>query len=81
MSDDAQVSGKNDFLLLGPMGSRNSFLSVYRTRIGHLITTGCFSGTIDEFESRLTKETCHNSYRIFVSAIREWIKQIPAMKN
>ena len=53
---DAQVSGAADFFLLGPIGSRRAFLTIHGDEnIGIRVSTGCFSGSVHEFESAVTK--------------------------
>jgi len=46
------VDSFRDYLLLGPIGSRSDYLTItFRPEVR--ITTGCFSGTIEEFEEEL----------------------------
>ncbi len=45
----AKICETTDYLLLGPMGSRDAILTVYRTLDGVRFATGCFDGTVAEF--------------------------------
>ena len=54
---DARVSGDAQLLVLGPIGSRKAFLSIYAdAKIELRFTTGCFSGSRAEFAAAV-KET------------------------
>ena len=53
---NAQVSGNADFMLVGPLGSRPSFLTVHAdAKIGIRFSTGCFSGSEAEFSKAVQK--------------------------
>ena len=54
---NALVAGNADYLLIGPIDSRNAWLTATKTKHGEiLLLTGCFQGTIAEFKKQL-KET------------------------
>jgi UDP-3-O-[3-hydroxymyristoyl] glucosamine N-acyltransferase len=76
LTDDALVSEGTHLLQLGPLGSRGATLTIFRTRTGHAITTGCFTGTLDQFAVRLTGLRAHKAYHIFLPALREWVKTL-----
>ena len=74
---DAWVKTSTDYLTLGPIGSRESFLTW--TRSDNSICTGCFRGTVAEF-LRAVKETHGDNYhakayRAAVRFIRAYAKQ------
>ncbi|WP_248623195.1 hypothetical protein [Citrobacter koseri] len=49
---DARVSGNAHWITIGPIGSENGFLTAFRQKDNSIVVSrGCFSGTIDEFES------------------------------
>lgn len=48
------IKSLRDYAIFGPIGSRNDFLTVTFAP-GLWLTTGCFSGTIEEFEAELYK--------------------------
>ena len=60
---DARVYGDADFLSVGPLGSRKSFLSVYAdSKINLRFTTGCFTGSRKEFKEQVEKTHGSNIY-------------------
>jgi len=51
---DAMGGGNADLLLVGPIGSRKSFLTVTAdARIKVRFTTGCFSGSLKDLQAKL----------------------------
>jgi hypothetical protein len=60
---DARVSGDADFMLVGYLGSRRAFLTIHAdAKIGIRWTTGCFSGTEDQFKEAIQKTHGDNEY-------------------
>jgi carbonic anhydrase/acetyltransferase-like protein (isoleucine patch superfamily) len=56
VSGNARVSGNASFLLIGPIGSRRAFLSIYAdAKIKVRYTTGCFSGSRAELLAAVKK--------------------------
>ena len=50
VSGNAQVSKTSHYMTLGPLGSRNAFLTVCRdSKLGISYTTGCFFGSREAF--------------------------------
>lgn len=47
------ISSPNDYLVVGPIGSRNDYTTFYRTKEGILVSCGCFNGSIEAFEERV----------------------------
>jgi hypothetical protein len=70
VSGNARVSGEGTILCISNIGTRNSTLTICKTKGGWSVFTGCFTGTVDELESKLTDK--HGDYRIFIPAIRAW---------
>jgi hypothetical protein len=57
MSGDALVESPQHVMTIGPIGSRDDYLTFYRTADGDgEVFTGCFSGTLAQFEAAV-KET------------------------
>ncbi len=54
----ARAQSERDYLLCGPIGQNNSFVTFYRAekpaQIG--VAAGCFNGTLDEFLDRLQED-------------------------
>ena len=70
VSGDAQVANQQDWLCLGPLGSRNSVLMV-TFRPGVLVSTGCFRGTLAEFEEAVKATHANTRYgREYMAAIK-----------
>ena len=47
---NAQVYHPRDIITIGPLGSRNAYLTVYRNIYGNpMVATGCFCSTLNEF--------------------------------
>jgi hypothetical protein len=42
----------NDYLVIGPIGSRNDFITFYKASTGIKVNCGCFNGTFAEFEAK-----------------------------
>ena len=58
---DAQVSGDADYICLKGFGSHNRSTTMFRAKSGNIcVSCGCFSGTLEEFESKV-KETHGNN--------------------
>ena len=47
---DARVYGKRDMLACGPIGSRGSYTTMYKSKTGVIVSCGCFLGNLDQFE-------------------------------
>jgi hypothetical protein len=45
----AELIGARPVLMLGPIGSRSSYLTAYLTDAGVKIAAGCWTGSLDEF--------------------------------
>jgi len=49
-----KLIGKRPVLMIGPIGSRSDYLAAYLTDAGVVIKAGCFTGSVAEFEKKLT---------------------------
>jgi len=69
VSGAARVYGDAHWLSVGPLGSRQSTLTVtIDAQIGLRLTTGCFSGSIAEFEAAVTATHGDNEHAIHYRA-------------
>lgn len=50
---DAEITDERDYLVIGPIGSRNDDVTFYKTKEGILVYTGCFNDTLDEFKDEV----------------------------
>ena len=68
---DARVSKVTDVFVIHPIGSRNSTLSIFTSKKDILVATGCFLGTLEEFESKVKKTHSEDSVhrKSYLSAI------------
>ena len=57
-----KLIGDRPFLQLGPIGSRSDYLLSFIIDKGIHLKAGCFSGSIDEFESALDAEHGSNKH-------------------
>ena len=69
VSDDARVGGdahinsNKDFIVIGPIGSRNGFTTFYKNKDENVcVRCGCFSGTVDEFLAAVQKTHGDNRF-------------------
>ncbi|HBM2934325.1 TPA: hypothetical protein LVL15_002282, partial [Klebsiella michiganensis] len=72
---DARVFGDAHWLVVGPVGSENGFLSAFRQKDNSImVRRGCFSGTIDEFEAAVKETHGDNEFS------KEYLTLIPFIK-
>jgi hypothetical protein len=55
VSGNAWVSGNADWLTIGPIGSRNAFITFTNTKGGIYVACGCFWGTLESFREQVQK--------------------------
>ena len=51
-----RINNPSDILIVGLIGSRNDYTTIFHTDKGVFVQCGCFRGTLDEFEAKV-KET------------------------
>ena len=82
VSGSAQVSGRAciksvaDYIVVGPAQSSGRFTTAYIVENSTVVTTGCFTGTLEEFKRAIEKTHEHNpsclkQYRSFANLIAE----------
>ena len=59
---EKKLIGGRPFLQMGPIGSRSDYLLAFITDKGLHLKAGCFSGSVDEFESALDGEHGSNEH-------------------
>ena len=60
-SDNAHITNINDYIVIGPIGSRNDFTTFYLTKDKEImVSCGCFNDTIDEFIKAVNKTYKNN---------------------
>ena len=55
-----KLQSSSDILVVGSIGSRNGYTTIFHTDKGVFVMCGCFKGTLDEFETKV-KETHHGN--------------------
>lgn len=56
LGDWGNLSSSQDVLIVGAIGSRNDYTTIYNTDKGVFVQCGCFNGTLEEFSTKV-KET------------------------
>jgi hypothetical protein len=64
----------NDYFVIRSIGSRDAFVTFYRGYNNARICTGCFSGTLEEFEAAFAKTHGDNKYGVEYRAAIELAK-------
>lgn len=60
---DAEVYGDADYLVIGPIGSRNDITTFFKTANNDIkVSCGCFTGNIEEFLEKVNKTHGNNNY-------------------
>lgn len=60
---DAEVHGDADYLVIGPIGSRNDRTTFFKTANNDIkVSCGCFTGTIEEFLEKVNETHGNNNY-------------------
>lgn len=60
---DAEVKGNADYLVIGPIGSRNDITTFFKTANNDIkVSCGCFTGTIEEFLEKVNETHGNNNY-------------------
>ena len=71
----ARIKTNFDFILISPLGSRNSVLTAYRHKGDIQIGTGCYLGSINEFEAQVKQVHKENEHaRQYLTAL-EYIRK------
>ncbi len=60
--DGANLDGERPVFQIGPIGSRSAYIVAYMTDKGVILQTGCFTGTVAEFEAKLQAEHGDNKH-------------------
>ena len=62
LDDKSELQGDRPILQIGPIGSRCAYFVAYLTNKGLRLRAGCFFGTRDEFEKKLSEEHDSNDH-------------------
>lgn len=72
--DGANLDGERPVFQIGPIGSRSAYIVAYMTDKGVILQTGCFTGTVAEFEAKLQAEHGDNKHAQEYRAALQLIK-------
>lgn len=76
IKDNALLRSIDDALYIGPIGSRDDFTTFYKTEDRDIwVCTGCFRGSLTEFEEAVRKEHAETTYE------SEYLDLIPYVKR
>jgi carbonic anhydrase/acetyltransferase-like protein (isoleucine patch superfamily) len=78
VSENARVKSSSDILVIGPVGSRNDYLTI--TVSNGLARVGCFTGSLDELEAA-ANEKHRQDYLDLLPAIRAIVARRQAMRK
>ena len=68
------INGVEDILMVGPIGSRNGYTTIYHTNKGLFVRCGCFHGTIDEFADKVQETHGGNKHGKSYKALIDFAK-------
>ena len=72
---NARVSDNADYILLSGFGSHNRSTTIFKEKSGNIcVSCGCFSGTLQEFESKVKETHGNNKFA------REYLALVEAAK-
>ena len=57
-----KLVGDRPVLIIGPIGSRNDYLTTYVTCAGIYLRAGCFFGTLEQFKAKLKETHADNNH-------------------
>ena len=73
--DNAMVSSTNHILVIGPIGSRDDFITFYHDKENDItVRIGCFNGKIDEFLKKISRTYDNSKHALTYRAAVELAK-------
>ena len=75
---NAHITKINDYIVIGPIGSRNDFTTFYLTKDKEImVSCGCFNDTIDEFIKAVNETHRYNDkYKNDYNTVSECVKML-----
>ena len=64
-----KLESASDVLIVGPIGSRSGYTTIYHTDKGVFVACGCFRGTLDEFAKKVEEKHGENNHAIDYKAL------------
>lgn len=82
LSQNAYVSTPLDYILIGPLGSRDDSVTFYRNKSGGIsVVCGCFNGTIEQFKERVKLRYIEDKYNVNPLCYRQYMDIIQYVIN
>ena len=72
--DWGKLSSASDVLVVGAIGSRNGYTTVFHTDKGIFVQCGCFRGTFDEFAAKVKETHEGTKHERDYNALIEFVK-------
>ena len=69
-----KLESVSDVLIVGPIGSRNGYTTIYHTDKGVFVACGCFRGTLDEFAKMVEETHGDSNHARDYKALVEFVK-------
>ena len=69
-----KIQYSSDILIVGAIGSRNDYTTIFHTDKGVFVQCGCFKGTLEEFEKKVKETHQGNKYERDYLALIGFVK-------
>ena len=69
-----KIQSPSDILIVGTIGSRNGYTTIFHTDKGLFVQCGCFKGTLDEFEAKVKETHQGNKHERDYLALIQFVK-------
>jgi hypothetical protein len=74
LGDWGKIESASDVLIVGPIGSRNAYTTVYHTDKRIFVQCGCFRGTLDEFAAKVKETHAGTKHERDYNALIDFVK-------
>ena len=81
LGDWGKLTTTRDLLIIGPIGSRQDYTTIYHTPNGIFVACGCFRGNIDEFAEAVKKTHADNQHAHDYTALIDFVKKYYTEKS
>ena len=81
LSDWGELTTTRDLLIVGPIGSRQDYTTIYHTSNGIFVACGCFRGNIDEFAEAVKKTHADNQHAHDYMALIDFVTKYYTEKS
>ena len=75
LEDWGKIQSLNDILIVGAIGSRSAYTSLFHTDKGIFVQCGCFKGSLEEFETKVKETHQGNKHEKDYLAMIEFAKK------